>query len=82
MSTPNSFNDVAAMRNMPQNFFNLPGDSEIWESLKQAIAASSGFQRWRLEQTMDVQSVDVQTTGGLDHLVRRYLRETLETLAY
>lgn len=57
----------------------LPADSIIWDSLKQAIAASSGFQRWRLERSVDSNPVEGL---GLDHLVRRYLRETLETLAY
>lgn len=65
------------MRNLSKDFLNLPGDSEIWESLKQAIAASSGFQRWQLEQ-----GNELQPTVGLDTLIRRYLRETLETLAY
>jgi len=65
------------MRN-PQDLLNLPADSEIWESLKHAIAASSGFQRWQVEQGEN--SCETQT--GLDYLVRRYLRETLETLAY
>ncbi|MGB3404228.1 MAG: hypothetical protein WBA77_16205 [Microcoleaceae cyanobacterium] len=53
-------------------------DSQIWQSLKQAIAASSGFQRWQLEHQSlaDVQSLN------LDGQVQRYLRETLETLAY
>lgn len=52
---------------------------QIWDSLKRAIAASSGFQRWQLERLpMDVQLQQL----GLDHQVRRYLRETLETLAY
>ncbi len=56
----------------------LPGDSDIWHSLKQAIAASSGFQRWQLER-----NTDGRLSGlNLDHLVRHYLRETLETLAY
>jgi hypothetical protein len=52
------------------------GDSEIWNSLKYAIAGSSGFQRWQLER--DVQLVDLR----LEQQVQRYLRETLETLAY
>lgn len=56
----------------------LPDDSTIWENLKQAIAASSGFQRWQLEQNNDSRFSGL----NLDHLVRRYLRETLETLAY
>jgi hypothetical protein len=82
MSTPDSspsFDNSAILRDMPQNLLNLPGDSEIWTSLKQAIAASSGFQRWQLEQREDEVS---QTESGLDDLIRRYLRETLETLAY
>jgi len=51
---------------------------QIWDSLKQAIATSSGFQRWQLEHLVDDQLQDF----SLDHRVRRYLRETLETLAY
>jgi hypothetical protein len=52
-------------------------ETQVWMSLRQAIAESSGFQRWQLEQDQqDVQDQD------LDELVRRYLRETLETLAY
>lgn len=58
--------------------YNLPEDSQIWQSLKQAIAASSGFQRWQLEQQPD----DRFQSLGLDQQVQRYLRETLETLAY
>ncbi len=53
-------------------------DAAIWDSLKQAISGSSGFQHWRLERKPDHSLADL----GLDHLVRYYLRETLETLAY
>ena len=56
----------------------LPEDSQIWSSLKQAIAASSGFQRWQLEKLDDLQAQSL----NLDQQVQRYLRETLETLAY
>jgi hypothetical protein len=56
----------------------LPTDAAIWDSLKQAIANSSGFQRWQLERSLDSHLADL----GLDSLVRYYLRETLETLAY
>lgn len=49
-------------------------DREIWLSLKQAIAKSSGFQRWQTEQSSETQDLDLQ--------VRRYLKETLATLAY
>lgn len=56
----------------------IPVDSEIWHSLKQAIATSSGFERWQLER-----NTDGRLSGlNLDNLVRYYLRETLETLAY
>ncbi|MEP1057875.1 MULTISPECIES: hypothetical protein [Cyanophyceae] len=62
----------------PELLDQLPGDSEIWHNLKQAIAASSGFERWQLER-----NTDGRLSGlNLDHLVRYYLRETLETLAY
>jgi hypothetical protein len=53
-------------------------NSQIWGSLKQAIAASSGFQRWQMEHPVGDQLQDYT----LDSRVRRYLRETLETLAY
>lgn len=54
-------------------------EPRIWDSLKSAIAASSGFQRWQLERLpMEAQIQEL----NLDHQVRRYLRETLETLAY
>ncbi|MCU0535155.1 MAG: hypothetical protein MUD14_14805 [Hydrococcus sp. Prado102] len=52
-------------------------EREIWESLKQAIAISSGFKRWQEEQNASTVS-----KMSLDELVRRYLRETLATLAY
>ncbi|MEC4813200.1 MAG: hypothetical protein SAK29_08010 [Scytonema sp. PMC 1069.18] len=52
------------------------GDAEIWNNLKSAIAASSGFQRWSLEHATQIQHL------RLEEQVQRYLRETLETLAY
>jgi hypothetical protein len=57
----------------------LEEDSQIWQSLKQAIASSSGFQSWQLEQQLDS---DGRPPINLDRQVRTYLRETLETLAY
>lgn len=57
----------------PQN--NQEQDQEIWLSLRKAIAKSSGFQSWQQER-------EVKTTEALDKQVRRYLEETLETLAY
>ncbi|MCT7951013.1 hypothetical protein NG798_14535 [Ancylothrix sp. C2] len=53
-------------------------DDNIWAGLKQAIALSSGFQRWQNEHKFDDDLCEI----GLDCQVRRYLRETLETLAY
>jgi len=57
----------------------VPEDSEMWESLKQASAASSGFQRWQLEQDC---APCAPEDVALDKQVTSYLRETLETLAY
>ncbi|MBW4616866.1 MAG: hypothetical protein KME21_27205 [Desmonostoc vinosum HA7617-LM4] len=54
----------------------LTRDTEIWHSLKYAIAASSGFQRWQLERDAQLQGL------RLEQQVQRYLQETLETLAY
>ncbi len=51
-------------------------DTEIWNNLKCAIAASSGFQRWLLERDAQFQKL------SLEQQVQRYLRETLENLAY
>lgn len=50
-------------------------DHAIWLNLQKAISQSSGFKRWQQEQTNLKQE-------SLDILVRRYLEETLETLAY
>ncbi len=55
----------------------LSDHARIWYSLKCAIANSSGFRSWKSELAEgEADSV------SLDALVRRYLRETLETLAY
>lgn len=50
-------------------------DQKIWLSLRQAIAKSSGFQSWQQER-------NISTEVDLEQQVRRYLKETLETLAY
>jgi hypothetical protein len=50
----------------------------VWQSLQQAIAQSSGFQRWLSLQV----STDRSNLDSLEDQVRLYLRETLETLAY
>lgn len=62
----------------PPRHQSLSEDDQIWDSLKQAISTSSGFHRWQLERGIDNSLKDL----SLDHRVRRYLRETLETLAY
>jgi hypothetical protein len=68
-----------AVSSTPPSHFS---DDVIWHSLKQAIAASSGFQRWRAErETLDGQ-LESQAEVPSEQLVSRYLRETLETLAY
>jgi hypothetical protein len=55
-----------------------PADTKIWDQLKQAIAISSGFQRWQLECSLSGRLQGI----GLEHQVRHYLRETLEMLSY
>jgi hypothetical protein len=55
-----------------------PGDEQVWDSLKRAIASSSGFKRWQTERSDERNHPPLNQ----DQLVRRYLRETLETLAY
>ena len=52
-------------------------DTNIWTSLKQAISNSPGFQHW-VSQLSTIEQADL----NLDARVQRYLRETLETLAY
>lgn len=49
-----------------------------WDSLKSAIATSSGFERWCQEQN---DKEEIQNLSQ-DERVLEYLRETLETLAY
>ncbi len=51
--------------------------SQVWTSLKRAIAQSSGFKRW-LQETHLRSLKDTD----LDSQVSAYLRQTLETLAY
>ena len=53
-------------------------DDRLWKNLERAIALSSGFQRWQLERYGD--GTDGEWCQA--DRIRRYLRETLETLAY
>jgi hypothetical protein len=53
-------------------------DHELWDSLKQAIAHSSGFKSWLQDKGFQPQS----TKDQADSHILNYLRETLETLAY
>jgi hypothetical protein len=48
----------------------------IWQNLKHVSSGSSGFQRWQLERNPQLQGL------RLEQQVQKYLRETLETLAY
>lgn len=50
-------------------------EQEIWSSLRQAIAKSSGFKSWQQER-------EISSEVELEQQVKRYLKETLETLAY
>ena len=53
-------------------------DHAIWDSLKQAIARSSGFKRWFADHSDDLDLTNLT----VDKQVSTYLKETLETLAY
>lgn len=61
-------------------------DPKVWSHLKQAIASSSGFDKWQRSRDIGVKNdskdILVSPESVLDDLVRSYLRETLETLAY
>lgn len=61
-------------------------DPKVWSHLKQAIATSSGFDKWQRSRNVDTKGdpkdVVALQESVLDDLVRSYLRETLETLAY
>jgi hypothetical protein len=61
-------------------------DPKVWSDLKQAIATSSGFDKWQRSRHGDPKDIFPKDTqmqeSVLDDLVRSYLRETLETLAY
>lgn len=60
-----------------------PAESSIWDSLKLAIADSSGFKCWQDDHsTVDPDNEACVAPQLLDVQVRRYLRQTLETLAY
>ncbi len=65
---------------MKESLRSSPSDlpTDTWQHLKQAIATSSGFQRWRATLTTGRAAGD----RSLDEQVRLYLRETLDTLAY
>lgn len=56
----------------------LDENGAYWADLQRAIANTSGFRRWVIEQNIS----DKDRIESLDHLVSIYLRQTLETLAY
>jgi hypothetical protein len=64
----------STISDLSQRYFSV--DTEIWNNLKCAIASSSGFQRWLLEAGNECENLSTEQQ------VQRYLRETLETLAY
>mgnify|MGYP001793925779 CR=1 FL=1 len=52
-------------------------DAQLWQSLKSAIATSSCFQSFRF-----VLCASFKCNTSTEQMIRLYLRETLETLAY
>ena len=75
----NKFNVTSLNNNSAKVITKNESESRMWDSLKQAIAVSSGFQRWQLERKINEGQ---QQNISLDRQVSIYLRETLETLAY
>lgn len=57
-------------------------EPKTWESLKQVIANSTGFEKWKRSRSVDSNTTELNPELRLDELVASYLRETLETLAY
>ncbi|MEM1171290.1 MAG: hypothetical protein AAGJ08_19965 [Cyanobacteria bacterium P01_H01_bin.35] len=74
-----NFNATSGKNNSAKAITNNESEPRIWDSLKQAIALTSGFQRWQLECKVNNNQ---QQNIPLDRQVSLYLRETLETLAY
>ncbi|MFQ3679695.1 MAG: hypothetical protein SNJ60_04215 [Pseudanabaenaceae cyanobacterium] len=52
---------------------------DTWQSLRRAIAQTSGFRRWQAEQGLVSRE---QTASEQEAQIDRYLREALATLAY
>lgn len=70
---------------MANPVFSQPSEQNaeiLWPQLRQAIAQSSGFQRWLLERESNSREMETVLTNASDALVIAYLRQTLETLAY
>ncbi|WP_293141624.1 hypothetical protein [Okeania sp. SIO3I5] len=74
-----NFNATSWKNNSAQLITKNEAEPQIWDGLKQAIALTSGFQRWQLERKVNSNE---QQNIPLDRQVSLYLRETLETLAY
>jgi len=74
-----NYTELGIFMTLPSLQPNQFSEDATWDSLKQVIASSSGFQRWLAERALV--SGQVQNIN-LEQLVSRYLRETLETLAY
>ncbi len=69
---------MSPLSSPPANHY-LSDDSDLfWPDLRQVISSSSGFKRWVLERGLDANAQG----KTLDSLVRSYLKQTLETLAY
>jgi hypothetical protein len=66
------------MPNSTTSYPEATPDHAIWDSLKPAIARSSGFKRWYADHQ---DSLDLDNLT-IDKQVTTYLKETLETLAY
>jgi hypothetical protein len=60
-------------------------NTSVWQSLRRAIAESSGFQRWCRENEDELlfdRSAPETPSPDLDRRISLYLKDTLQTLAY
>ncbi|AFY70447.1 hypothetical protein Pse7367_2183 [Thalassoporum mexicanum PCC 7367] len=74
--------DMAVSKNEIVAFPDSEQSQQVWQQLKQVIANSSGFKRWQTTRKLEPVGATNDDRNVTDDLVRCYLRETLETLAY
>lgn len=59
--------------------------TQVWQSLREVIAHSSGFQSWCSENGDELvpnSNMESEQSPELDRRISLYLKDTLQTLAY